>query len=116
MRIMIVDDLELLEYRLESFLNKNERATHTVKACNTMGATDLFHSFKPELVILDISLPDGNGLELLRKFKALNPDVMIIMAIIISNDPIEKFWSRCLELDAGHLQEKSKISGLISVV
>jgi DNA-binding response OmpR family regulator len=48
----------------------------------------LFAEYKPDLLFLDINLPDGNGLESVHYFKAELPDVKICM--ISANDDVRK--------------------------
>ncbi len=48
----------------------------------------LFLNFKPDLLFLDINLPDGNGLTYINFFKNLSPNVKICM--ISANDDVTK--------------------------
>jgi len=42
-------------------------------------AREVFANFQPDMAILDICLPDADGLELLQEFKALNEDLLVLM-------------------------------------
>ena len=42
-------------------------------------AIDLYKTTKPDLVILDILMPDMNGLEALRKIREMDPDARVLM-------------------------------------
>ncbi|MDI6797845.1 MAG: response regulator [Desulfatibacillaceae bacterium] len=48
-------------------------------------ARQVYHQRRPDLAILDVALPDGNGLNLLLEFKLIRPDLPVI--IISGDDP-----------------------------
>ena len=82
-RILIVDDEKLISWSLATMLKKNGYEVDTAASGNE--ALKKFITFKPELVMLDICLPDVNGLELLKRFKAANEEVYIIMMTAYAN-------------------------------
>ncbi len=77
-RILIIDDeISLLE-SLEMFLSEKG---YNVE-CATNAAEGIFKSktFNPELIILDVRLPDMNGIDLIEKIKIKNRNIIIITA------------------------------------
>lgn len=82
-RILVVDDEKLISWSLAAMLKKDGYEVDTAASGNE--ALRKFDSFNPELVMLDICLPDVNGLELLKRFKAANEDVYIIMVTAYAN-------------------------------
>jgi len=76
-RILVVDDEADICLLLSSIL---KRLGHEVICSHTLaeGKSD-FLSFGPDLMFMDINLPDGNGLEEVSSFQDLNHDVRIIM-------------------------------------
>ena len=76
-KILLVDDDVELVYEIASLLKKKD---YLVETSNTItDASKKFKDFKPEIVLLDLKLPDGTGLELLKKIKDDSPETMIIM-------------------------------------
>ncbi len=77
MKILIVDDNEdfrvLCKYELE------DAGYEVVMAGTAAGAMESFRREKPDLVVLDIKLPDMDGLELLGRIKESGSDVPVIM-------------------------------------
>jgi DNA-binding response OmpR family regulator len=77
MKILIVDDNEdfrtLCRYELE------DAGYEVVMAGTAARAMETFRKEKPELVILDIKLPDMDGIELLGRIKEIKNDVPVIM-------------------------------------
>lgn len=56
-------------------------------ATNTRRAMDIFTKERPRIVFLDLLMPDGDGGELLKKFKAIDPDVIVIVVTV--QDPLK---------------------------
>ncbi|MCF8057519.1 MAG: sigma-54 dependent transcriptional regulator [Desulfocapsa sp.] len=76
-RILVVDDEKLVCWSLSEMLTG---AGFTVETALTGAeARDSFNRFNPEIILLDVRLPDANGLELLSEFKALDEDIIILM-------------------------------------
>lgn len=76
-KILIVDDEgEIVDF-LERFLARFNLSA--LKAKTVKEAMDCYHMHKPEYVFLDIMMPDGDGLALLRELKKINPLLKAIM-------------------------------------
>lgn len=67
-RILLVDDEPELLNMVTSIL-KEEGYTNTATSGTVCGALELAESFNPELAILDVMLPDGDGFSLMRKLR-----------------------------------------------
>jgi DNA-binding NtrC family response regulator len=68
--ILVVDDDSSICQLLKDLLNSEDRVVFTA---NTLGdAREALRLKKIDLVILDLYLPDGNGMDLLLSFKSLN--------------------------------------------
>jgi len=79
LRVLIVEDDTLVGMGLRSQL---ERLGHTVvgQAATGAEAADLFRSHKPDLVLMDIRLDDGDGIELAKALLAERRAPMIIIS------------------------------------
>ena len=76
-RILVVDDEPVVQDVLHRLLDRAGyavRATATAAEALVAAAQD-----DPDLIVLDVMLPDGNGLELLREFRRQAPDRPVIM-------------------------------------
>ena len=76
-QILIVDDEYSILESMEMFLGEKGHTVH--KAETAEEGCSLFHRVKPEVVILDIRLPDGNGLDVLAELQRLVPSTKVIM-------------------------------------
>jgi len=84
-RILIVDDEASIRDMLAFFFHK--RGFEVLTASNfTEGQASALRS-TPDLVLSDIKMPDGNGLDLLRKIKADSPKTPVIMITAHTSTP-----------------------------
>lgn len=93
--VLIVDDQEDLRYSLAKVVEKLGYSATT--AANGKDALELIHSRVLDLVILDIGLPDGSGIDLISAIKAIAPDLEVIMLTGINS---AKTAVECLQAGA----------------
>ncbi len=75
--LLVVDDEQPICESINMFMSE---LNHTVfTASNVADALEMFEDILPEVVILDIRLPDGSGLDALKKMQLLHPMTKIIM-------------------------------------
>ena len=78
-RILIVDDHPMMRTGLSQLIG-NERDLKVCAEADTAGqAIDIITRQKFDLALLDISLPDKSGLELIKDFQALQPELPILV-------------------------------------
>jgi DNA-binding response OmpR family regulator len=78
MKILIVDDdLTILRFYKEEL---EEEEYEVVTASTGKDALEMFEKENPDIVTLDILIPDIDGISLLRKMKEQRPDIPIIMS------------------------------------
>jgi DNA-binding response OmpR family regulator len=89
MKVLLVEDEPSLSASILSYFTDGEIISES--ASSFMEAEDRILSFTYDIVVLDIMLPDGNGLELLRLLKKTNPEtgVLIISAQNALDDRIK---------------------------
>jgi two-component system, NtrC family, response regulator AtoC len=76
-RILVVDDEKLVCWSLNEMLSEAGYLVET--ALSGAEALRRFDDFNPHVVLLDVRLPDANGIELLAEFKSRDPDVLVLM-------------------------------------
>ncbi|MEO6004247.1 MAG: response regulator transcription factor [Opitutus sp.] len=82
--ILLVDD-EAHIRKYVSLILKQLGATKVVEAANGEEALVAYQTEKPDIVLLDISMPLMNGLETLKKLKVVDPESVIIMLTSMVN-------------------------------
>ncbi|WP_025323898.1 sigma-54-dependent transcriptional regulator [Deferrisoma camini] len=76
-RILIVDDEALIRKSLGQMLG--HKGYDVVTAASAAEARKVFTAGEFALALLDLRLPDASGIDLLREFKAAQPDLLVIM-------------------------------------
>lgn len=87
LNILIVEDEENLGITLSEYLDGIGHATQWAKDAKT--ARELFRTHRPTVILMDIGLPDGNGLDLAREFRSLRKDFTLLFLSAL-NDPETK--------------------------
>jgi DNA-binding NtrC family response regulator len=83
--ILVVDDEYLIRWTLETSLSQAGFRVITASTCAE--ALEAVGSDRPDLVLLDLKLPDGDGMTLMGRIKEERPDVLVIM--ITANGQVE---------------------------
>ncbi len=77
-RILIVDDATFMRSLLKDILSKTAYEV-AGEATNGQEAVKLYSELQPDLVTMDITMPEMNGIDALKKIKELNPQAKVIM-------------------------------------
>jgi DNA-binding NarL/FixJ family response regulator len=83
-KLLIVDDNSMLRETTRSILELKFPLLRIFEAGDGKEALNIIHDHSPDLVLMDIRLPDENGLKLTRKIKAKYPKIVI--AIFTNHD------------------------------
>lgn len=78
-RILIVDDHPMMRQGLAQLIDNEPDLMACCEADTAGEGLNLVATKKPDLVIVDISLPGKNGLELIKDIRALSPEVLILV-------------------------------------
>ena len=78
-RLLIVDDHPMMRNGLAQLIDSEGDLKVSAQADTARQAVELVSKQKFDLALLDISLPDKNGLELLKDLRALQPDLPILV-------------------------------------
>ncbi len=113
-RILIVDDHPIIRDGLRSALAQESGLEVVGEAQNAEEAMTGARSLKPDVVLLDISLPGKNGFEVLKQLQAEMPEVR---TLILSTYSERQYAVRCLKSGAwGYLTKSSRSAELIEAI
>jgi len=89
MRILIVDDALFMRVTLEKILTKegHEVVGH---AGNGLEALAAYKKLKPDLVTMDMSMPEMDGVKAVGELKKIDPDAKVIMVSAMAQEMIVK--------------------------
>ncbi|MGI6468800.1 MAG: response regulator [Syntrophomonadaceae bacterium] len=76
--VLIVDDAPFMRMMIKDILTKNGYAV-VAEAENGIAAVEKYKELKPDLVTMDITMPEMDGIAALKMIKALDPEARIIM-------------------------------------
>lgn len=110
MMILIIDDSYLIIERLTDMLKEHENIGDIMHALTGNDAIEILESRTPDVILLDINLPDTNGVELLRIVKEKYPGIVVIM---LTNQANDYYRQLCIKLGADHFADKSEDFDLI---
>jgi DNA-binding NarL/FixJ family response regulator len=85
-RIMVVDDHPLFREGLRGLLELGGAFEVVAEAGTSEEALEKVRSCNPDVVLMDISLPDADGIATLRKIRASQPDVSVVMLSMYTDD------------------------------
>jgi two-component system chemotaxis response regulator CheY len=77
-RILIVDDAAFMRMMVRDILQKNNYEI-CGEAVNGLDAIEKYENLKPDLVTMDITMPEMDGISALREIKKNNPNAIVIM-------------------------------------
>jgi len=77
-RILIVDDAAFMRMMIKNIVTKNGYEV-IGEAENGRVAVDLYKQHKPDLVTMDITMPEMNGIEGVKAIRSIDPNANIIM-------------------------------------
>ena len=104
MKIFLVDDSMVIRQRLKRLLADVEEVQVIGEAGQVQQATDAILEQKPDVVLLDIHLFNGNGIDVLRRLKKEKPAPAVI---ILTNYPYPQYRQECIEAGADFFFVKS---------
>jgi two-component system response regulator DevR len=86
LRIIIVDDHEVVRLGLRALLERQPGFTVVDEASNAKEAVQKALQHHPEVVVMDIRLPGGSGIDACREIVAEAPDIKVIMLTSFAED------------------------------
>jgi len=78
-RIVIIDDHPLFRKGLEQLIASNEGFAVCGEAANAAEGLSILRKLKPDLAIVDVSLPGANGIELIKNIRAEFPKLPVLV-------------------------------------
>ncbi|WP_245846447.1 response regulator transcription factor [Prosthecobacter debontii] len=113
-RLLLIDDHPIMRHGLAQLI----RAEEGLEVCGEAGSAreglDAVGTLKPDLVVIDLTLPDKNGLELLKDIHAMHPGTQ---CLVLSMHDETMYGERALRAGArGYIMKEAAADHLITAV
>ncbi len=114
LRLLVVDDHEVVRQGLVSLLDRREGFEVVAQAGSVAESIDAAARFEPDLVIMDVRLPDGSGIEACREIRTARPETRVIM--LTSYPDEEAVLSAIIAGASGYLLKQVRGRDLVSAL
>lgn len=84
--VLLVDDHDLIRQGLRRAFERSEDFTVVAEAATVRDAQDLVDAHGPDVVVTDVRLPDGTGLDLTRQVRDTRPTMGIVVLTMYAGD------------------------------
>jgi two-component system, chemotaxis family, chemotaxis protein CheY len=85
-RILIVDDAEFLRVRISKMLIGNGH--QVIEANNGLVAVNTYRTEHPDAVLMDITMPEMDGLQALKEIRAFDPKAKVVMLTALGQESV----------------------------
>jgi two-component system response regulator NreC len=113
-RLMLVDDHDIVRVGLKSFLQTQEGLSVVAEAANGEQAIELALQVKPDIILMDITMPVMDGLEATRRLHTLCPDCLVL-ALTVHDD--KQYFMQMLAAGAsGYITKQAAADDLVAAI
>ena len=114
LRLLVVDDHEVVRQGLVALLDRRAEFEVVAQAGTVAEAMAEAARFEPDVVIMDVRLPDGSGIEACREIRAARPDTRVVM--LTSYPDEEAVLSAIIAGASGYLLKQVRGRDLVSAI
>lgn len=113
-KVLIVDDHEVLRVGLRSLLSRERGIEVVGEAGMAEAAVDLVGRLRPDVVIMDVRLPDRSGVEACREIRSADPTTRVIMLTSYADD--EAVFGSIIAGASGYLLKEIRGQELVRAI
>ena len=114
LRLLVVDDHEVVRQGLVALLDRRAGFEVVAQAGTVAEAIAEAARFEPDVVIMDVRLPDGSGIEACREIRAARPETRVVM--LTSYPDEEAVLSAIIAGASGYLLKQMRGRDLVSAI
>ncbi|MFL5679899.1 MAG: response regulator [Chloroflexota bacterium] len=112
--LLVVDDHEVVRQGLVALLDRREEFRVVAEAGTVAEAIEQARRFEPDIVILDVRLPDGSGIEACREIRSDLPKTRVVM--LTSYPDEEAVLSAIVAGASGYLLKQIRARDLVAAI
>ena len=114
LRLLVVDDHEVVRQGLVAMFDRRDGFQVVAEAGTATEAVEQARRFEPDIVIMDVRLPDGSGIEACREIRAELPSTRVVM--LTSYPDEEAVLSAIVAGAAGYLLKQVRARDLVAAL
>lgn len=104
LKVVIADDSDAVRVRVRELISEVEHVAVVGEAGDGDEALELVKSLRPDVLILDIRMPNTNGIQTL---ETLRRDDVAATTIVLTSFPNRQYRDRCVEAGAAYFFDKA---------
>jgi DNA-binding NarL/FixJ family response regulator len=114
LRILLVDDHEVVRDGVKALLQATDDIIVTAEASSVREAVDEADRTRPDVVVMDVRLADGSGIEATREIRARHPKTAVIMLTSFADD--EALFASIMAGASGYVLKQVKGGELVRAI
>jgi len=114
LRVLLVDDHEVVRSGIKALLQATEDIVVTGEASSVREAIDEADRTRPDVVVMDVRLADGSGIEATREIRAKHPKTAVIMLTSFADD--EALFASIMAGASGYVLKQVKGGELVRAI
>ncbi|HEV8656050.1 MAG TPA: response regulator transcription factor [Candidatus Limnocylindria bacterium] len=113
-RVLICDDHEVVREGLRGLIGRQEGMSVVAEAGTVAEAVEAAARAKPDVVIMDVRLPDGSGVEACRAIREARPETRVIMLTSYADD--DALFASIIAGAAGYLLKQTRGQAVVDAI
>jgi DNA-binding NarL/FixJ family response regulator len=113
-RVLVLDDHEIVRRGLVELLSMTSDLVVVGEASTAAEALNRIPAVRPDVALLDVMLPDGNGIDVCREVRSRFPEVSCLM--LTSSDDDEALFAAVMAGAAGYLTKQIRSAQLVQAI
>jgi two-component system response regulator DevR len=114
LRVLLVDDHELVRMGLRTLLSGIDGFAVVGEAGSVAEAIAVARKSRPDVVLMDVRLPDGSGVEACREIRSDFPDVRVLMLTSFADE--DAVFSAIVAGASGYLLKQARADALLDAI
>ena len=114
LRVMLVDDHEIVRDGIRAMLHTEDDVVVTSEAGSVREAVDEADRTRPDVIVMDVRLSDGSGIEATREIRAKHPETRVLMLTSFADD--EALFASIMAGASGYVLKQVKSGDLMRAI
>jgi DNA-binding NarL/FixJ family response regulator len=114
LRVMLVDDHEIVRDGIRAMLDVEDDVVVTTEAASVREAVDEADRTRPDVIVMDVRLSDGSGIEATREIRAKHPNTKVLMLTSFADD--EALFASIMAGASGYVLKQVRPGDLLRAI